>query len=178
MTKRSRGRLVAVFCTCLAAAGMASAEEEAKQEAAKEGETKPERALGIGFDDSNLTWGGCPPIFPQDESCQVTVLHGNPAEKQADVFLKVAPNTLLVHHKHTSSERMILVAGQLRVEYDGQNPWVLTAGSYAYGPPELPHTAECIGATPCVLFIGFEEPVDAIAIGGDEKSEEKKDEKK
>jgi hypothetical protein len=35
-------------------------------------------------------------------------------------------------------------------------------GSYAYGPAELVHEGACLSAEPCVLFIAFEQPLDAI----------------
>ncbi len=57
---------------------------------------------------------------------------------------------------------MVLVSGEMRVNYEGQQPEVLQAGTYAYGPPEVPHTASCESSEPCVLFIAFEEPVDAF----------------
>jgi hypothetical protein len=58
---------------------------------------------------------------------------------------------------------MVLISGEMEVDYDGQDPVVLTAGTYAYGPARLPHTARCLdGDDPCVLFIAFEEPVDAV----------------
>ncbi len=53
------------------------------------------------------------------------------------------------------------------VQYDGQEAIILTPGTYAYGPPQLPHSAICQSEEPCVLFIAFEEPVDAIAIAKD-----------
>jgi quercetin dioxygenase-like cupin family protein len=62
---------------------------------------------------------------------------------------------------------MVLVAGELQVQYEGQESVVLKSGTYAYGPAELPHTAICTSSEPCVLFIAFEEPVDAIAVASD-----------
>jgi hypothetical protein len=38
---------------------------------------------------------------------------------------------------------------------------------YAYGPAKLAHKAVCGNAGPCVLFIAFEAPVDAIAADGE-----------
>jgi quercetin dioxygenase-like cupin family protein len=61
---------------------------------------------------------------------------------------------------------MVLVAGQLEVQYKGQPPAVLKPGAYAYGPAKLPHAGHCRGKTPCTLFIAFELPVDAIAYEG------------
>jgi len=42
----------------------------------------------------------------------------------------------------------------------------VTPGEYAYGPAKLPHEATCTSTTPCVLFIAFEGPVDALAHAG------------
>jgi len=119
-----------------------------------------ELALTRTAKDSQLNWGACPPFLPK--GCQIAVLHGDPAKANADVFLKVPANSILPRHWHTSAERMVLVSGELRVTYDGQKTAVLKPGTYAYGPAKLPHKAECRKAGPCVLFIAFESPVDAV----------------
>ena len=62
----------------------------------------------------------------------------------------------------TPTKRMVLVSGELRVTYDGQQETVLRRGSYAYGPASLPHAATCAAGEPCVLFIAFESAVDAV----------------
>jgi quercetin dioxygenase-like cupin family protein len=64
---------------------------------------------------------------------------------------------------------MILVSGQLHVTYEGQKPSVLRAGSYAYGPAKAKHEARCANAGPCVLFIAFESPIDAVLAEGASK---------
>jgi quercetin dioxygenase-like cupin family protein len=119
-----------------------------------------EPALARAVDDPSLTWGPCPTGLT--EGCTLTVLHGDPAKPNADIFLKLPAKSSIVEHTHTSAERMILVSGELRVAYKGQAPATLKAGSYAYGPAKVPHSAECVSATPCVLFIAFEQPVDLI----------------
>lgn len=111
--------------------------------------------------DAALKWGGCPDFMPK--GCEIAVLHGDPARNNADVFFKVPANAVIPRHWHTSAERMVLVTGELYVTYDGHPPAVLRPGSYAYGPARLPHKAECGATGPCVLFIAFESPVDAIA---------------
>jgi quercetin dioxygenase-like cupin family protein len=111
--------------------------------------------------DATLKWGGCPDFMPK--GCEIAVLHGDPAKSNADVFFRVPANAVIPRHWHTSAERMVLVAGELHVTYDGQETAVLKPGTYAYGPARLPHKAECAGAGPCVLFIAFESPVDAFA---------------
>jgi anti-sigma factor ChrR (cupin superfamily) len=110
--------------------------------------------------DADLKWGPCPEFLPK--GCQLAVLQGDPAKNNADVFLKVPGGSKLARHWHTSAERMILVAGELQVTYDGHKTGVMKAGTYAYGPAKLPHAAECRSKDACVLFIAFESPVDAV----------------
>lgn len=124
--------------------------------------TADDKAFTWTVDDPELEWVGCPEFLPED--CGIAVLQGNPEAPNADIFFRLQPNTTADHHWHTSAERMILVRGRMEVDYDGQEPVVLEAGTYAYGPAELPHTARCLDAGPCVLFIAFEEPVDAVPV--------------
>ena len=118
-------------------------------------------AIARSSADTSLEWGPCPAFMPA--GCALAVLHGDPSKPHADVFFKVPARSSLPVHWHTSAERMVLVAGELRVEFEGQEPTVLTPGTYAYGPPARPHGGACISATPCILFIAFEAPVDAVA---------------
>jgi len=90
------------------------------------------------------------------------VLQGDPGRHNADVFFRLPGNTKAARHWHASAERMVLLTGELHIDYDGQAPVVMWPGTYAYGPAKLPHAAECRSAEPCILFIAFEEPVDAI----------------
>lgn len=120
-----------------------------------------EKSIVITEVDTDLKWGPCPDFMP--EGCEIAVLHGDPAENNSDIYFKVPANAEIPDHTHTSAERMILVSGELTVTYQGEEPQLLTPGTYAYGPPKKPHRASC-GDSPCVLFIAFEEPVDAIAV--------------
>lgn len=117
-----------------------------------------EPALARTPDDRSLQWGACPPFLPL--GCSLAVLHGDPAQPNADIFLKLPAKSTIIEHTHTSAERMVLVAGELHVTYKGQPTAVLRPGTYAYGPAKLAHTAACVSTTPCVLFIAFEQPVD------------------
>jgi len=123
-----------------------------------------ERPLAMAPSDPALAWSGCPAIFPQ--GCELTVLHGDPARPNADLFLRVPGGFVLPAHSHTSAERMMLAAGRLKVKYLGAPEQTLTGGTYAYGPAGLPHSATCVSEEPCVLFIAFEGPVDANAFQG------------
>jgi mannose-6-phosphate isomerase-like protein (cupin superfamily) len=121
-----------------------------------------EAALSLTSADAQLKWGPCPAFIPQ--GCEIAVLHGDPAKPNADIFFRVPADFTIPSHWHTSPERMVLVSGELRVTYDGQEPTTLKPGTYAYGPAKLPHSAYCLKGTACVLFIAFEAPVDAVPI--------------
>jgi len=117
--------------------------------------------------DAQLKWGPCPPFLPK--GCSIAILHGDPAKDNVDVFFKVPAKSTIPLHWHTSAERMVLVAGQLNVTYDGQKTAVLKPGTYAYGPAKKPHKGYCASAVPCVLFIAFESPLDAVPVEGTKK---------
>jgi len=131
--------------------------------AAKAGEPSVSHAVS----DTDLEWGSCPDFFPA--GCQIAVLHGDPSQPNVDVFFRVPGNYDLPAHRHTSAERMVLVAGELNVTYDGQPTVNLKAGTYAYGPAALSHSGRCVSDEPCVLFIAFEAPLDATPVSSDPK---------
>lgn len=110
--------------------------------------------------DADIQWGPCPPFMP--EGCGIAVLNGDPAKNNVDIFFKVEANSDIPKHWHNSAERMILVSGKLYVTYDGEKERILNVGSYAFGPATKPHIARCGDEGPCVLFIAFEEPLDAF----------------
>jgi len=113
-------------------------------------------------DDTNLKWGPCPPFMPN--GCAIAILHGDPSKNNLDVLFKVPAKSDIPNHWHNSAERMILISGELQVTYKGEDTQTLKAGSYAYGPSKKPHTAKCSSPEPCVLFIAFEEPLDAFPL--------------
>jgi len=123
-----------------------------------------EPALALTADDAELAWGACPPFLPA--GCSIAVLHGDPAKDNVDVFLKLPPRSKIPLHWHTSAERMVLVAGELHVTYEGQTAAVLKPGTYAYGPAKRSHEGSCASDVACVLFIAFESPLDAVPIEG------------
>ncbi len=106
-----------------------------------------------------LDWFPCPE--PLDfEGCHIAILHGDPSKPNSDVLFRMQPGTTAKEHWHNSAERMILISGEMHVTYEGEETQVLKSGSYAYGPSQKPHVAECVGDEPCILFIAFEKPVD------------------
>ena len=126
-----------------------------------------EPALAAMADDPALKWGPCPDFLPA--GCAIAVLHGDPARENLDVFFKVPGKASIPPHWHTSPERMVLVAGELHVTYEGQKTDVLKPGSYAYGPAKRAHEGYCASAEPCILFIAFESPLDAVPVAAPAK---------
>jgi quercetin dioxygenase-like cupin family protein len=119
-----------------------------------------EPALNWTANDSQLKWSPCPAFLPK--GCAIAVLHGDPAKDNVDVFFKVPARSTIPLHWHSSAERMVLVAGELHVTYDGQKTAVLRPGTYAYGPAKQSHHGFCASTSPCILFIAFESPLDAV----------------
>jgi len=117
--------------------------------------------------DGQLKWGPCPAFLPK--GCAIAILHGDPAKDNVDVFFKLPAKSTAPLHYHSSPERMVLVAGELHVTYEGQKTAVMKTGTYAYGPAKLPHKAVCASNVPCVLFIAFESPLDAVPVEGSAK---------
>ena len=156
----SRSLQVALSCSLLFLLGMVGSFAHAQA-------PDQEQALAWTADDAQLEWGPCPPFLP--EGCGIAVLHGDPAKDNLDVFFKVPAKSNIPLHWHTSAERMVLVAGELHVTYDGQKTAVLKPGTYAYGPAKRPHKGFCASAVPCVLFIAFESPLDAVPVESTEE---------
>lgn len=106
-----------------------------------------------------LEWSPCPGFMPT--GCELAVLHGNPSQPNADIFIRLPGRSSIPRHWHSSPERMVLLSGEMEIDYAGQKPISLTAGTYAFGPARKPHTADCRSEDPCLLFIAFEGPIDA-----------------
>ncbi len=115
--------------------------------------------LSRSISDKDIQWGPCPAFFPA--GCQLAVLHGDPAKANADVYFKMPGKTSFPAHWHSSAERMVLVSGKMDVTYLGHPTTHLKAGMYAYGPAKAVHDGKCVSREACVLFIAFEQAVDA-----------------
>lgn len=125
-----------------------------------------EPAVVVDPADANLAWGPCPDFMPT--GCEIAVVHGNPAEPNVDILFRVPGDSVIPPHRHTSAERMILLSGELEVTYEGQETVTIGAGSYAFGPAGRLHDAYCSPGDACVLFIAFEQPLDAIPAENDQ----------
>ena len=120
-----------------------------------------ETSIAKTIHDSDIVWNPAPDFFP---GCSFTILHGDIAKPNLDFFFRVEPNTDIINHTHNSAERMILISGEMEVQYEGENPQLLKAGNYAYGPAKKPHRAKCLDKGQCVLFIAMIDPFDAVPI--------------
>lgn len=152
-THRARHAFLSLAAGCLVSLAPAPFAAKASAQAA------PEAALAKSADDAGLQWGPCPAFLPA--GCGIAVLHGDPSKPNVDILFRVPGRSDIALHTHTSAERMVLVAGELFVTYDGQAPARLTPGMYAYGPAGRPHSGHCVSDIPCVLVIAFEGPLDA-----------------
>lgn len=120
-----------------------------------------EMSIAKTIHDSDIIWNPAPDFFP---GCSFTILHGDISKPNLDFFFKVEPNTEVINHTHNSAERMVLISGEMEVQYEGEKPQVLKAGHYAFGPAKKPHRAKCLDSGQCVLFIAMVEPFDAVPI--------------
>lgn len=125
-------------------------------------DNKTELSVVKTADDIELKWAPCPPFIT--DGCNIAVIHSDPAINNVDIPFKLPPNANIPNHWHNSAERIILIAGELEVTYEGETTRTINVGSYAYGPSKKPHAAKCISKEPCVLFIAFEEPLYAFPI--------------
>ena len=112
----------------------------------------------VSPDDPSLKWGPCPEVFAK--GCEVAVLNGDPAKGPSDVYLRMPKNYDMPVHWHTSAEHIVLVKGKFSATFEGNKK---AAGPYIYIPSKVPHWARCDKSGPCVIFISFESPVDAVA---------------
>ena len=129
---------------------------------AQKGDATMENSVLKSIDDPDLQWGPCPPFMP--DGCNIAVLHGDPTKDRADVLFRVNGKSSIPNHWHNSAERMVLLSGKMEVTYEGESTSTMKTGNYAFGPAKKPHVAKCVSKDPCVLFIGFNEPVDAYAV--------------
>jgi len=120
-----------------------------------------EMSISKTINDDDIIWNPAPEFFP---GCSFTILHGDITKPNLDFFFRIEPNTEVIYHTHNSAERMVLISGEMEVQYEGENPKILKTGTYAYGPAKKPHRAKCLNDGQCVLFIAMVDPFDAVPI--------------
>ena len=120
--------------------------------------------ISLTPDDPSLEWIPCADFIPDD--CQAAILRLGPDGRNSDVLYRIPAGMSLPAHWHTSQERMILISGEFHIDYDGHPPLVMGAGSYAWGPPGVPHTARCADRGTCLVFVAFVDPPDGFPVEG------------
>jgi len=126
-----------------------------------------EAPLLLTPDAPSLEWFPCGDFIP--EECQATILRLGPEGWNSDVLYRIPAGMDLPTHWHTSQERMILISGEFHVDYEGHEPIVMRAGSYAWGPPGVSHSARCANQGTCLLFVAFVDPPDGFPLEGREE---------
>jgi len=116
--------------------------------------------ISLTPDAAELEWGPCGDFLPPE--CEAAILRLGPDGRNSDVLYRIPANVALPAHWHTSPERMILISGEWHIDYEGHPPLVMRAGSYAWGPPGVPHTARCGNQGTCLLFVAFVDPPDGF----------------
>lgn len=150
------GRRAVTFAVAVSACALAAA---IRASAGAKERTHPEPARVFDHADPALQWEACPEFFPK--GCALAPLRGDLDEVDSDAFLKIPEGYAMPRHWHPAAERIVAVAGELHVTYDGQKTVVLTPGKFVYGPPKLNHKAVCAKGPACVLYLALSAPVDA-----------------
>lgn len=150
--------------TALFAATLAATLAAAQSPPASSLVQAPGKAMSATADDASLQWARCPEFFPA--GCELAVIRGEPAKGQSDAFLRVPGGYNFPAHTHTSPEHIVMVSGEMIVRYQGQAPITVRAGHFLYNPGGVPHDAQCRGTTRCILFISFDQPIDAMPFSG------------
>ena len=109
--------------------------------------------------DPQLQWGPCPAFMPA--GCGLSVLHGDPAKPNADVFLRIPANAVIADHWQRRPSACYWWPASSSSAIRGRPRSCSGQGLRVTRPAKLSHTASCRGSTPCVLFIAFESAVDA-----------------
>ena len=89
---------------------------------------------------------------PANKAISTATLWGDPAKGAYRVIRKVAPGTDLGWHTHSADEKVVIISGSFDFQLAGEDPMVLTAGSYAYIPANVNHMAKCREGAECMFF--------------------------
>ncbi len=117
-----------------------------------------EPAIAFSPDDEDLEWLPCPDFLP----CTFAILRGELGGNNMDIFLRFPSKADIPFHTHTSTERMIMVQGEFETTYVGQDRVILKSGDYAFGPAGLAHDGYCASDEECVMYVGYDTPLDAL----------------
>ena len=107
-------------------------------------------------------WEPCLPFVPK--GCEVALVKGDYTKGASQIVYRMPANFAVPEHWHTSSERMVVMAGKIRMSYPGQKAEVLEVGDSTRAAGKVPHAAFCLRGTPCVVMVEYELPFDATPV--------------
>lgn len=89
---------------------------------------------------------------PAMKGLSIATLWGDPSQGAYGVFKKVPGGSDLGWHTHSSDQKVVGIAGTFDFQIDGQDPKVLSTGSYVFMPGGVKHSAKCRAGADCVYF--------------------------
>jgi len=107
-------------------------------------------------------WEPCLPFVPK--GCEVALVKGDYTRGASQIIYRMPANFSVPAHWHTSAERMVVMAGKIRMSYAGREPEVFEIGDTTSTPGKLPHAAFCLRGTPCVVLVEYDLPFDAVPV--------------
>jgi quercetin dioxygenase-like cupin family protein len=97
---------------------------------------------------TSITWADNPAI----PGAKIAVLWGDPKTGAYGALKSLPAGTALRVHTHTNDQKVVLLSGTIVLSIAGGASKELGAGSYAFIPGGLKHTAECKAGAECVYF--------------------------
>jgi quercetin dioxygenase-like cupin family protein len=92
------------------------------------------------------------------ECATFAVEHGNPKQESSVTLVKLTAGCTVPMHWHSSSEQFMLVAGNARVEMQGEQPHHLKPGDYYFMPAHHLHQPSCKNG--CTFHRSVDGPID------------------
>src|SRR5436190_12221571 len=85
---------------------------------ASQAASAPEPASTVQF--IRPKWEPCLPFVPK--GCEVALVKGDFTRGGSQIVYRMPANFSVPAHWHTSAERMVVMAGKIRMTYDGKSP--------------------------------------------------------
>jgi quercetin dioxygenase-like cupin family protein len=89
---------------------------------------------------------------PSIKGARTAVLWGDPKSGAYGALRSLPGGTSLPLHTHSSDERVVVLSGTISLSFEGEAARDLPAGSYAFVPAGLKHSAICKAGPDCVYF--------------------------
>ncbi len=83
----------------------------------------------------------------------MAVLWGDPGKGAYGCMMKFDAQASIPPHVHVSEMKVIVVSGTLKFSMGDQAPVSVSAGSYVFIPPNMPHTSVCDSKESCTFLM-------------------------